>query len=56
MLEDAYKEIQSLVDGNEKVHFIAFTKGGDLLLSVSTILTPITFKTITELCEYIETL
>jgi hypothetical protein len=56
MLEDAYKEIQSLVDSNEKIHFIAFTKGGDLMLSVSDILIPITFKTIAELTLYIESI
>lgn len=56
MYQDAYELIQGLVDENEKIHFIAFTKGGDLLMSISTQLTPITFKSIEELLEYIEIL
>lgn len=56
MYQDAYDLIQGLVDGNEKIHFIAFTKGGDLLMSISTQLTPLTFKSIDELLECTETL
>lgn len=56
MLEDAYNEIQKLVDSSEKIHFIAFTKGGDLMISTSECITPLTFENITELLEYIETL
>lgn len=54
MYQDACNTIQKLIDENEKIHFIAFTKGGDLMLSVADILTPLTFKTIIELLEYVE--
>lgn len=56
MLEDAHKEILSLIRSNEKVNFIAFDKNGKINVSTIESLNILTFATITEVCEYIEKL
>lgn len=56
MLEDAYNEIMSLVQKNNKIHFISFDKFGKVSVATSDLLKIPDFETIQEALEYIETL